>query len=42
MNFSFSSKVKDLQRRLQVIMDDHIYPSEQRYHDEIKADRRRP
>ena len=37
MDFSFSSKVKDLQRRLQVFMDEHIYPNEQRYHDEIEA-----
>jgi acyl-CoA dehydrogenase len=42
MNFSFSSKVKDLQRRLQVFMDEHIYPHEQRYLDEIEAGRRRP
>ena len=42
MNFSFSSKVKDLQRRLQVFMDEHIYPNEQRYHYEIEAGRRRP
>ena len=28
MNFSFSSKVKDLQRRLQVFMDEHIYPKQ--------------
>src|SRR6202140_3492128 len=42
MNFSFSSKVKDLQRRLQVFMDEHIYPNEQRYHDEIEGNRWSP
>ena len=42
MNFSFSSKVKDLQRRLQVFMDEHIYRNEQRSHDQIEAGRRRP
>jgi acyl-CoA dehydrogenase len=42
MNFSFSSKVKDLQRRLQVFMDEHIYPNEQRYHDEIERSRWSP
>jgi acyl-CoA dehydrogenase len=42
MNFSFSSKVKDLQRRLQVFMDEHIYPNEQRYHDEIERNRWSP
>src|SRR5260370_9839616 len=42
MNFSFSSKVKDLQRRLQVFMEEHIYPNEQRYHDEIERNRWSP
>ena len=42
MNFSFSSKVKDLQRRLQVFMDEHIYPNEQRYHDQIERNRWTP
>src|SRR5580692_337816 len=42
MNFSFSSKVKDLQRRLQVFMDEHIYPNEQRYYDEIERNRWSP
>ena len=42
MNFSFSSKVKDLQRRLQVFMDEHIYPNEQRYYDEIERTRWSP
>ncbi len=42
MNFSFSSKVQDLQRRLQVFMDAHIYPNEQRCHDEIERNRWSP
>ncbi len=42
MNFSFSSKVQDLQRRLQVFMDEHIYPNEQRHHDEIERNRWSP
>ena len=42
MNLSFSSKVKDLQRRLQVFMDEHIYPNEQRYHDEVACNRWSP
>lgn len=41
MDFSFTSKVQDLQQRLQVFMDEHIYPNEQRYNDEIEAGRRR-
>src|ERR1700731_1443564 len=42
MNFSFSSKVQDLQGRLQVFMDEHIYPNGQRYHDEIERNRWSP
>ena len=36
MNFEFSDKVKELQRRLQAFLDEHIYPNERRYHDEIE------
>src|SRR5437773_9137439 len=32
MNFEFSDKVKDLQKRLAAFMDEHIYPNEARYH----------
>jgi acyl-CoA dehydrogenase len=42
MDFSFTSKVQDLQQRLQVFMDEHIYPNEQRYHDEIERNRWTP
>jgi acyl-CoA dehydrogenase len=42
MDFSFTSKVQDLQRRLQVFMDEHIYPNEQRYYDEIERNRWTP
>jgi acyl-CoA dehydrogenase len=42
MDFWFSSKVKDLQRRLQVFMDEYIYPNEQRYYDEIERNRWMP
>jgi len=31
MEFEFSSKVKDLQKRLAAFMDEHIYPNEARY-----------
>lgn len=30
MNFEFSEKVKDLQRRRQAFLDEYIYPNEQR------------
>ncbi len=40
MNFEFTDKVKSLQTRLQAFMDEHIYPNEQRYNDEINPDDR--
>ena len=42
MNFEFSDKVKDLQRRLQAFLDEHIYPNERRHHDEIERNRWSP
>jgi acyl-CoA dehydrogenase len=43
MNFDFSDKVKALQGRLQAFMDEHVYPNEQRHHDEQKeGDRWQP
>jgi acyl-CoA dehydrogenase len=40
MNFEFTDKVKSLQKRLQAFMDEHIYPNEQRYNDELNPDDR--
>jgi acyl-CoA dehydrogenase len=42
VNFEFSDKVKDLQRRLQAFLDEHIYPNERRHHDEIERNRWSP
>jgi acyl-CoA dehydrogenase len=42
MNFDFSEKTKDLQRRLQAFMDEHIYPNEQRLEGEIERNRWKP
>ena len=42
MNFEFTEKTKDLQRRLQAFMDEHIYPNEQRFLDGIEHDRWKP
>ena len=39
MHFGFSEKAKDFQRRLMVSMDEHIYPNEQRFYDEIERER---
>jgi acyl-CoA dehydrogenase len=42
VNFEFSDKVEDLRRRLQAFLDEHIYPNETRYHDEIERNRWSP
>jgi acyl-CoA dehydrogenase len=42
MNFEFSEKTKELQRRLSAFMDEHIYPNEQRFHEEIERNRWQP
>ena len=39
MNFDYTDKVKGMQARLLAFMDEHIYPNEQRFHDEIAANR---
>ena len=43
MNFEYSPKVKDLQKRLTEFMEAHVYPNEQRFHDEVaEGDRWQP
>ncbi|MFZ0857767.1 MAG: acyl-CoA dehydrogenase family protein [Candidatus Acidiferrales bacterium] len=42
VDFEFSDKVKALARRLQKFLDEHIYPNEQRYHEEIARERWKP
>jgi len=42
VNFEFSDKVKNLQGRLQAFLDDHIYPNEQRFYDEVEQNRWSP
>jgi len=42
MNFAFSAKVKSLQQRLQAFMDEHVYPNERRFYDEIERNRWSP
>ncbi len=37
MDFEHSSKVTDLQGRLTAFMEDHIYPNERLWHDQINA-----
>jgi acyl-CoA dehydrogenase len=40
MNFAFSDKVKDLQKRLAAFMDEHIYPNEARYYEHVRGPNR--
>src|SRR6202020_2976386 len=42
MTFEFSEKTKELQKRLSRFMDDHVYPNEQRFHEEVERDRWKP
>ena len=42
MNFDYSDKVKSLEQRLRAFMDEHIYPNEKRYYQEIENDRWSP
>lgn len=42
MNFEYSAKIKDLQKRLCSFMDDYIYPNEARFYKEVEQDRWSP
>ena len=37
MNFDYTPKVKEMQERLLAFFDQHIYPNEQRFYEEIEA-----
>ncbi len=39
MEFEFTPKVRELQARLGSFMDAHVYPAEQRFRDEVAANR---
>ncbi len=39
MDFAYSTKVEELRKRLLHFMDEHIYPNEHRFHEEIAANR---
>ena len=41
MDFEYSSKVKELQKRLIAFMDEHIYPNEEAFYNEIEANRQK-
>jgi acyl-CoA dehydrogenase len=42
MNFAFSERTKELQQRLQTFMEEHVYPNEQRFHDQVERGRWKP
>jgi acyl-CoA dehydrogenase len=42
MDFAFGKKIEHLQRRLQGFMEEHVYPNEQRFRDEIERNRWSP
>src|ERR1051325_4903918 len=35
MDFEYSQKTKDLLKRVGAFMDEHVYPNEKRFHDEV-------
>ena len=41
MKFDYAPKVRELEARLMAFMDAHVYPNEQRYRDEVSANRAR-
>jgi acyl-CoA dehydrogenase len=40
MDFAYSDRVQDLQRRVSAFMEEHVYPAEERFHAEIAENRR--
>ena len=40
MDFEYSPRVKKMQAQLLAFMDEHIYPNEKRYYEEVSANRR--
>jgi acyl-CoA dehydrogenase len=40
MDFSYSPKVVELQQRMNAFFDEHIFPNEERFHDDIEANTR--
>ena len=42
MDFALSAKTKELQQRLEIFMDAHVYPNEHRFHEELERERWKP
>ena len=41
MDFAYSDKVKALQEKVLRFMDEHVYPNEQRFNDEVEENTRK-
>lgn len=41
MNFAYSDRTKALQVRIAAFMDEHVYPAEEAFHEELDDNRRR-
>ena len=39
MDFEYSPKVKEMQAKLLAFMDEHVYPNENTYYDEVATNR---
>jgi acyl-CoA dehydrogenase len=39
MDFEFSARTKDLEQRLRAFMDEHVYPNERRFEEEVQRNR---
>jgi acyl-CoA dehydrogenase len=42
MEFEFSAKTKEMQRALTAFMEEHVYPNEERFHEEVKREAWKP
>ena len=40
MDFEYSPRVKELQKRLTAFMDEHVYPNEDKYYAHVRSDKR--
>jgi acyl-CoA dehydrogenase len=40
MDFEYSARTKELQKKLLAFMDEHIYPNEPKYHAHVRSDKR--
>ncbi len=41
MEFDYSTKVQELRSRVDAFMQEHVFPNERRFHDEVEENTRR-